>query len=300
MHYYSIHGLLVESDILLDSITPIEKNHINSNIDVQIKLSTISGEEPNYFEPTLLVKKISAQDIWISLPDIAKFRVFNGSLIEIAPYDHSEKQSVLLYLFGSIFATLLYQRGALVLHANAIEIDGKAILFAGDSGSGKSTTAAIFHTKGFKVISDDVISINNKIRIDGGFPQIKLFKDSLTNLNIPDNNLTPIYHQEEKYFYPLVCDSQSKSLDIAAIFIIEKAPKTYPNQLSIENVDGIQRFNLLMKNTYRNELIDGLKIRKEHLNLCSKLSKKVQMAKIIRPTTYFSGYDLVNKIMANL
>jgi hypothetical protein len=68
------------------------------------------------------------------------------------------------YLLGSVLAFVLRLRGRVPLHASAIVIDDRAIVFAGAPGAGKSSTAAAFATLGFPVLSDDVVVIAD----DGG------------------------------------------------------------------------------------------------------------------------------------
>ena len=53
----------------------------------------------------------------------------------------------------------LHQRGILPLHANAVEIDHRAVAFMGASGAGKSTLAAWFHDQGYPILADDVCVI---------------------------------------------------------------------------------------------------------------------------------------------
>jgi len=61
--------------------------------------------------------------------------------------------------FGSVFGILLHQREEIVLHASAVRVNGRAILFCGASGAGKSTLAAVLAQRGLPLITDDVCAI---------------------------------------------------------------------------------------------------------------------------------------------
>lgn len=54
---------------------------------------------------------------------------------------------------------LMVERGDLPLHASAVEIDGKAVLFGAPSRFGKTTMAAGFHAAGHRVLAEDVTCV---------------------------------------------------------------------------------------------------------------------------------------------
>jgi hypothetical protein len=63
------------------------------------------------------------------------------------------------YLLGSVLAFAVRLRGTVPLHASAVVIDERAVLFAGAPGAGKSSTAAAFAQLGYPVLSDDIVVI---------------------------------------------------------------------------------------------------------------------------------------------
>ena len=62
-------------------------------------------------------------------------------------------------LCNVLLPNVLATQGHRMLHAAAVIVAGKAVLFCGDSGAGKSTLAAGFSTLGFDVLSDDVLRL---------------------------------------------------------------------------------------------------------------------------------------------
>jgi hypothetical protein len=62
-----------------------------------------------------------------------------------------------------LMCRLLVSDGVLVVHGATVEYDGMALLFAGHSGAGKSTIAAIAETAGARVLSDDrsIVTVRN-------------------------------------------------------------------------------------------------------------------------------------------
>jgi len=69
------------------------------------------------------------------------------------------------YLLGSVLAFVLRLRGSVPLHASAVVIDERAIIFAGAQGAGKSSTAAAFAQLGYPVLSDDIVVVADEGRV---------------------------------------------------------------------------------------------------------------------------------------
>ena len=61
--------------------------------------------------------------------------------------------------YGTVVAHLLAWRGIIPLHACAVEIDGRAVLIAGDAGAGKSSLAAGLVAHGATLVSDDLSAV---------------------------------------------------------------------------------------------------------------------------------------------
>src|SRR5262249_21201448 len=85
------------------------------------------------------------EDATLFFRDVGVFRVRGGREVIVSPAPGTRASRVRLYLVGTMMAVLLCQRGFLVLHASAVEVDGEAIAFVGASGAGKSSLAAALH-----------------------------------------------------------------------------------------------------------------------------------------------------------
>jgi hypothetical protein len=105
------------------------------------------------------------------------------------------------YFVETIMPVCFLERGYYILHASCITKNNQSILLCADSCVGKSTLAYKFHTKGWDIISDDIICINlfhNNIILNGllNMP-LKLSMDSLNLMGIPIND--NIAKENDKY-----------------------------------------------------------------------------------------------------
>jgi hypothetical protein len=71
---------------------------------------------------------------------------------------------------SSAVCTLLAMRGDLVLHASAVEVEGRAVLFCGPTGRGKSTLASALGEAGHGVLGEDGMAIDMEREDPVAFP----------------------------------------------------------------------------------------------------------------------------------
>lgn len=67
-----------------------------------------------------------------------------------------------ILLAGNALAFVLALAGEWVLHASAVRIDGRALAFAGASGRGKSSLAALCCTRGASLVTDDLLRLDQR------------------------------------------------------------------------------------------------------------------------------------------
>jgi hypothetical protein len=89
-------------------------------------------------------------------PRTARFLVQGGNRVVVQRGAEAD-QALLAKQFGaSAVPAVMRHRGLLVMHATGAVLDEGAVLIAGDSGVGKSTTLAALLRRGSRMLSDDV------------------------------------------------------------------------------------------------------------------------------------------------
>ncbi len=155
------------------------------------------------------------------------------------------------YLLGPVLGIFLRLRGVVCLHASAIVLNELAVLFAGDPGAGKSTTAAALSKRGYALLADDIVGI---VERDGTFfaipahPYISLWPPSADMICGPDANLPNLLPGfEKRRFTPSAF--QETPVPLGAVFVL--GDRTCGENLPrIENLSPRDQLLALIANSY--------------------------------------------------
>jgi hypothetical protein len=171
-----VHGLAIESDFQIAEIgVALSEDEADSSCAARLNKVAIGDlPEPKKNEWVIrgaagisvasgaygtLVVSYCGSRAWLpttAASDTANIRISRGRHISTTRFNHT--------ILHAILPQILALRGEKILHSTCVIIDEKAILFAGDSGMGKSTLAAGFANRGFDVYSEDIV------RLDRGEP----------------------------------------------------------------------------------------------------------------------------------
>jgi len=225
---------------------------------------------------------------------VACYYVRKGSTITVMPEAGTNEDDILVFLIGSAMGALLHQRNILVLHAGAIAVNGKSVIFSGPSGIGKSTLAAGFHRRGYTFLADDVCAItsyNGHPAVIPGFPRLKLWADCLKRLNTDKDDLKSVRWGKDmkKYFLP-VDGFRDTPVPLKSVFVLET---TNTDTMEIIALKGGERIDPLIGNTYRRRFLEGLGGKTDHFRQCATVAAKAAVYRTIRPNKGF----LLNKLM---
>ncbi len=201
MHRYLAYGLGVHSELQLFDLPEQEVEP-----DVTIRIAGVevgqAGDEKS--DPYI---KLTPQEAIYSMAAVGKFYVNCGREITVDPDPDADLDLVRRYLIGVATALLLYQRRGIVLHASAVNIDGKGVVFLGGSGAGKSSMAAALMAKGHDLLVDDVTSIQIDVGtawLYPGYPYIKLSDEALSSINPVPKQLRFVDQLEDKFGFRIL------------------------------------------------------------------------------------------------
>ena len=290
MYSYSLFGLTVQSSFLLPEL-PVSNPSENAHPDVVIH----NGDVPDTLSEVKtqgVAYEINENQFRIEIQGIGRYLVSNGSEIVVAPEAGTDDASVRLFLLSSGLGALLHQRGMLAIHSSCIETPKGAVLFAGISGAGKSTTAAAFHKRGYAVLADDITVV--KAIDDGslvalpGYPQMKLWTQALDKLEHDFQGLERVRPSLEKYYVPLREGFYSKPLRLHRVYVLTS---NNLGELSIDPITGMRKLKLLRNHIYRLMLLTGMGKINESL---MTMAQNVRVCLVKRPEDGYRLDDLID------
>lgn len=238
MFSYYAYGLGIHSEIAIPEFiagaTPEDVTiTVNKNAAVTDCLPTEVIEQP-------WALRLTREKAIVYVRETGVFLIDNGKKIVFIPAPEANEQLARFYIVGTVMAILLYQRQFLVLHGSVINFDGEAVIFLGNSGDGKSSTAAAMSAAGYNLVNDDVAPITIEDRqvtdysaLDGrsllrplvilqpGFPQIKMSQATADALGYDFDALPLIHPQEEKRGYRPQHDFLRSPLKVKRIYVLE-------------------------------------------------------------------------------
>ncbi|MFA5825986.1 MAG: hypothetical protein WC825_08440 [Gallionellaceae bacterium] len=238
----------------------------------------------------------SESALWLKVPGVARFLASDGNEIRIDPEHGVDEDSIRVFLLGSVFGAILFQRKFLVLHGNAIRIGDSCMVCVGDSGAGKSTLAAAFMQRGYQILADDVVPVDSQCRAVPGFPRIKLWQDAADHLKVNTEKLRRIRPEMQKFNFPALQQFAEQPLPVRWVYILDRHQKT---EILFEPIQGMARFAALHDNTYRVRFLEGMALKANHLKLCGQLAGRIHLARLTRPEQGFTVDALVERILAD-
>ncbi|CAM2064386.1 hypothetical protein SCOR_03390 [Sulfidibacter corallicola] len=293
--YYHLFGLRLSAPFPCPELPPAQ----GDRTDVTVTWGALS--HPWHRPSTELRFHAEPRRILLRHDGVGSMLVCDGNRIVIDPDPAADQRVIRLFLLGSGMGAILQQRRVLTLHASAVVCGSGAVLFLGSSGVGKSTTAAAFQKRGFAMLTDDLCAVHQtregRAYLHPGFPQIKLWPDSVRALGLTGEKAYPLHARIPKVAFGLsgpFPNGPTPIHHLVALVSTETGPPV------VDRLTTLERLRVLQKHTYRRAFISGPCATKNHLNACARLAKAAPMTLFIRKKRPFRPDATVQHIIDQL
>jgi hypothetical protein len=283
VYYHTAYGLSLAAESVVPGLALLPAH---APADIEIKLRQLPPDllpadltrgQPRFISPYLLADGTPVMKMWkgdqgysfIRYSDGVEFAVNEaGSEIWVRWLDGLSLDHAALFLRGPVMSLVLGLRGFLCLHASAVVIDGRAVGFAGPPGAGKSTTAALFASSGFSLLSDDLLALSiqgETLTAHPAYPRVCLWPESAALLGRVVEDLPRLVPDDEKRFIQLDPGNGSfhnKPAPLGAIYIL--SPHAQGSCApGLQELEGAEEIVSLLANNYGTGLLDRERRAKE-------------------------------------
>ncbi|MDD2764278.1 MAG: hypothetical protein PHE83_09930 [Opitutaceae bacterium] len=290
-------GLTIRSCLLLPELLPAPAG---AEPEVEIVYGSVPKELPDAIARGVRFQ-VAADKLLLQVDGIARYLVSDGRTITIDRDPAADDDDIKIFLLGSVFGALMHQRGDLVLHGSAIEWDGRCVVFMGASGVGKSTLASALRQKGHAILTDDLCVVrpgdDGTMYAHPGFPQTKLWLDSLKQLDISAKGLRRIRTKLEKRAVSLGDQFVTRPLAMKKLYMLRPHNR---EEFTLTVLQGPEKFAALKRNTYRFGFLADIEGKAGHFQHALRLAQQVPVAAVQRPSGSFQIGKLVTLIETDL
>ena len=286
MYQYRAFGLNIESDFEIAQMLPAEFSP--EECDVRVRCGDVSGDMIREPVRTYLDAKFGKDEMWTDL-EIADLYVGHGTdiILDRKSGKADDEGLIQAYITGLAFGAIMHQRKQIPMHGSCVQKDGRAILFTGVSGAGKSSIAAEAIRQGYRLVTDDVTPVSIKegvVVAEPSFPQQKLWEDAVRRGGIGYKTDHRIYDENDRTKFAMNVDDDFLNDEVELCGVIQLIPKEgkREDRPLIDEVKGLERAVLMQLHTYRTYMLVDNESRQRHFQSCADIAKKLKIAHLFR------------------
>lgn len=288
-HSYTAYGLGIRSELALPELVAEERP-----AEVTVRLGTVEPLPTEGSKPYSCLRP-SSHETRLHWQDAGRFLIRGGQEVVVEPVSGVEERVLRLYVLGPSLAILLHQRGRLVLHASAVEVDGGAVAFLGGAGWGKSTTAAALNARGYALVADDVIAIgpdgNGRPTLYSGFPQIKLWPEVAATLGVEPEEMALLHPKLEKRAHRSIRKFSTQPLPLKRLYVLEDG-----ESLEVEPLKPQDALVELVRHSWCARVLREQET-EEHFLQCVNLVKTIPVRRLTKPRSLPKLSELVRFVV---
>ena len=296
-HFYKTYGLVVSSEVVLPELEPTTP----TAPDLEIAVGPV--DFPDGASRGATAFRFEAARQYLSWQAVGTFMISDANRIDVDPAPGIDDPLLAFPLLGPVMALVLHGRGLLVMHASAIAVNGRSVVFMGDKGAGKSTAAGAMIRAGHRLLTDDVVALDlsdpERPMILPGFPQLKLAADAADAIRLEQAEVRPQVHpQIDKAQHRLRGGFAADAAPVSRLYVLERGGQAAISPLaSGAALPAIIKFSYITR-FGRQALPDDFAA--AHLRQCARIAGRIGVSRLEVPTGLARIDEAVAAIEADL
>lgn len=283
MHSYRVAGLAVASEIELPGAIPAR--HVSAPA-IAVRVASVPAGLDDATKRGV-TWQIAGDRFLFQVPGVARFLLSGGREILFEPASGVAPGDISIFLIGTVFGILLHQRGEIVLHASAVQVNGKAVLFCGASGAGKSTLAAALVQRGFPLVADDLCAITlaagaaPMVQPDGR--HLKLWAQAIEKLDLAEKRGAPVRNRLEKFFVEPT-GALAEPLPLGAVYALRETRP--PHKSGVERPNVVDAALILRRSAYRPLMVNRMGQKADYFRAATAIANAAGIFHLTRPLNF--------------
>ena len=191
------------------------------------------------------------------------------------------------YFTGPVIGLVLRIRGVLCLHASAIQTATGVFALCGARGAGKSTLAASFALSAHRVLSDDVVALQQDAEsflVPPSWARFKLWPDSIEALYGSETDFPPLDSESVKRVVYALPTSNDAPAALRTIYLIDEG-SAETGKPKIEEIDSMRAMVALASHTYCNYLLTP-EMRRREFEQLQQLMRTITVRQLTVPRDF--------------
>ncbi|MFV2103506.1 hypothetical protein [Micromonospora sp. LOL_024] len=226
----------------------------------------------------------------LEIPGTARFHIWRGRHIRVQAMPGVPTSVIRMWLEGMVASLVLIQQRRFALHASTVRIGSRLVAIAGQSGAGKSTTAALLAGRDHPIVTDEVTAVDFPVGEGGVIPtvcpsgrRLRLRRETVDRLGMDGDGGEEIIGTG-KLGFPLVAPDHD---DLPLGLIVVLRPVGGETAPAVHKLTGPAALTALIVNTLRPYFC--LLQRQAHLQWIAALAGAVPVVQVDRPSSRWTG-----------
>jgi hypothetical protein len=307
---YSLYGLTLASDFPFESRLPEGSGAPDVSFELTeaapvegLEVELVHATEPHFEDGRSLTCVYRGDGYHVlRFTEVADYYLWPDRIV-CHLLDAEYEYIVEIYLLGQAFSLWLELRGMPALHASAVVADGGAAVFLATNHGGKSSLAASLMQAGYPLLTDDILSVeqrNGELFGRPGYPSMRMWPDQAGHFLGGWENLEIVHPRYSKRRVPVGRDFgafHGQAVPISRFYLPQRRdPEKWGEEIEVSDVPPGEALMALLAESFIPQTAESLGLSRERLAILGSLVSRTPVRRI----SYPEGYDRLPRVRGRI